>query len=94
MKKFLIIVLALVLIQCQPVSKKEVKSGNLGVIAQKAMVVSAREEASQIGVEIMQKGGNAFDAMVARITSYNVCYTKLLRTWATRHRFSVLPVGV
>jgi gamma-glutamyltranspeptidase/glutathione hydrolase len=29
------------------------------------MVVSAREEASQIGVEIMKKGGNAFDAMVA-----------------------------
>ena len=29
------------------------------------MVVSAREEASEIGVEIMKKGGNAFDAMVA-----------------------------
>jgi gamma-glutamyltranspeptidase/glutathione hydrolase len=29
------------------------------------MVVSAREEASKIGVEIMKKGGNAFDAMVA-----------------------------
>ena len=29
------------------------------------MVVSAREEASKIGVEILQKGGNAFDAMVA-----------------------------
>ncbi|MDT0607676.1 gamma-glutamyltransferase [Croceitalea rosinachiae] len=36
-----------------------------GEIAEKAMVVSAREEASKIGVEIMQKGGNAFDAMVA-----------------------------
>jgi gamma-glutamyltranspeptidase / glutathione hydrolase len=29
------------------------------------MVVSAREEASKIGVEILKKGGNAFDAMVA-----------------------------
>ncbi|MCL4138054.1 UNVERIFIED_CONTAM: hypothetical protein GTU68_001957 [Idotea baltica] len=29
------------------------------------MVVSAREEASKIGISIMKKGGNAFDAMVA-----------------------------
>lgn len=36
-----------------------------GLVAEKAMVVSAREEASQIGVEIMKQGGNAFDAMIA-----------------------------
>ena len=36
-----------------------------GLVTQKAMVVSAREEASKIGIEIMKKGGNAFDAMVA-----------------------------
>lgn len=36
-----------------------------GLVAEKAMVVSAREEASKIGVEIMKNGGNAFDAMVA-----------------------------
>ena len=36
-----------------------------GLVTSKAIVVSAREEASQIGVEIMKKGGNAFDAMVA-----------------------------
>ena len=36
-----------------------------GLVTSKAMVVSARQEASQIGVEIMKKGGNAFDAMVA-----------------------------
>jgi len=36
-----------------------------GLVTSKAMVVSAREEASKIGVEILQKGGNAFDAMVA-----------------------------
>lgn len=35
-----------------------------GLVSSKAMVVSAREEASKIGVEIMKKGGNAFDAMV------------------------------
>ena len=35
-----------------------------GLVTSKAMVVSAREEASKIGVEIMKKGGNAFDAMI------------------------------
>ncbi|TCN59111.1 gamma-glutamyltransferase [Flavobacterium circumlabens] len=35
-----------------------------GLVFTKAMVVSAREEASKIGVEIMKKGGNAYDAMV------------------------------
>jgi gamma-glutamyltranspeptidase/glutathione hydrolase len=35
-----------------------------GLVTTKAMVVSARQEASQIGAEIMKKGGNAFDAMV------------------------------
>jgi len=36
-----------------------------GLVATKAMVVSARQEASKIGADIMKKGGNAFDAMVA-----------------------------
>jgi gamma-glutamyltranspeptidase/glutathione hydrolase len=35
-----------------------------GLVVTKAMVVSARAEASKIGVDIMKKGGNAFDAMV------------------------------
>ena len=39
--------------------------GQIGEIAKHAMVVSAREEASKIGIEIIKKGGNAFDAMVA-----------------------------
>lgn len=35
------------------------------VRADSAMVVSARKEASQIGIEILRQGGNAFDAMIA-----------------------------
>ena len=35
------------------------------VVTERAMVVSAREEASKIGSDILKKGGNAFDAMVA-----------------------------
>ncbi|PZX92082.1 gamma-glutamyltransferase [Flavobacterium aquariorum] len=45
-----------------------------GLIVDKAMVVSAREEASKIGAEIMQKGGNAFDAMVATELALAVAY--------------------
>jgi gamma-glutamyltranspeptidase/glutathione hydrolase len=45
-----------------------------GILANEAMVVSAREEASKIGVEIMKKGGNAFDAMVATELALAVAY--------------------
>lgn len=44
------------------------------LIVSKAMVVAAREEASQIGVDIMKKGGNAFDAMVATELALAVAY--------------------
>ncbi len=40
-------------------------SASQGLVADHAMVVSAREEASKIGVEILKQGGNAFDAMMA-----------------------------
>lgn len=45
-----------------------------GLIADKAMIVSARAEASKIGVEILKKGGNAFDAMIATDLALAVCY--------------------
>jgi len=38
------------------------------------MVVSAREEASRIGVEILKKGGNAFDAMMGTELALAVSY--------------------
>jgi gamma-glutamyltranspeptidase/glutathione hydrolase len=46
----------------------------LGLVTEKAMVVSAREEASKIGVEILKKGGNAFDAMIATEMALAVVY--------------------
>lgn len=45
-----------------------------GLITQHAMVVSAREEASNIAVDILKKGGNAFDAMVATEFALAVAY--------------------
>ena len=47
---------------------------NEGLISKNAMVVSAREEASRIGVEILKNGGNAFDAMMATELALAVSY--------------------
>ncbi|GAB2610740.1 gamma-glutamyltransferase [Belliella aquatica] len=54
----------------KPVERKVVR----GLIAEKAMVVSARKEASEIGLSILQKGGNAFDAMVATELSLAIAF--------------------
>ncbi len=71
MKIYTLLLMALLFLSCKdttqpetvevPAFQVEVKP----VIADSAMVVSAREEASRIGVEVLEKGGNAFDAMVA-----------------------------
>ncbi|MBT8315379.1 MAG: gamma-glutamyltransferase [Maribacter sp.] len=45
-----------------------------GLVTDNAMVVSAREEASAIGSAILEKGGNAFDAMVATELALAVAY--------------------
>lgn len=45
-----------------------------GLVTENAMVVSAREEASAVGVAILEKGGNAFDAMVGTELALAVAY--------------------
>ena len=66
MKKTIVLLLLFVTtIQCKVNPLKEQKERTYGFIADSAMVVSAREEASKIGAEIMRQGGNAFDAMIA-----------------------------
>lgn len=70
MKK-IILFLFLAVLGCK--SNEKVTSPT-GLVTDKAMVVSAREEASAIGVEIIKKGGNAFDAMVATELALAVSY--------------------
>ena len=76
MKKFIpIIAFVFLLTQCKAPKTEIAKTfKNTGFIADSAMVVSAREEASKIGVAIMQKGGNAFDAMIATELALAVAY--------------------
>lgn len=70
-KALLLLTLSLLLMNCKTSTKKEKITG---LITEKAMVVSAREEASKIGVAILKKGGNAFDAMVATELALAVAY--------------------
>ena len=51
--------------EAQTVVEKPRVETKKAVIADSAMVVSARAEASKIGTEILKMGGNAFDAMIA-----------------------------
>ncbi|WP_348667759.1 gamma-glutamyltransferase [uncultured Polaribacter sp.] len=55
-------------------NSSNIKEKNSGLIAQKAMVVSAKIEASKIGADILKKGGNAYDAMVATHFALAVAY--------------------
>ncbi|WP_028890943.1 gamma-glutamyltransferase [Tenacibaculum sp. 47A_GOM-205m] len=66
-KTFLLLTVFITLYSCK-------KDKVTGVITEKAMVVSARKEASKIGSDILQKGGNAFDAMVATELALAVAY--------------------
>ena len=63
MKQLLLLLVSIGFFGCNFQSKKTL-----------AAVVSARLEASKIGVEIMNQGGNAFDAMVATDLALSVCY--------------------
>jgi len=77
MKKLIILLLSILIFSCKQENKKIAVEQNLtlengkkeivkvSVIVDSAMVVSAKEEASKIGIQILKKGGNAFDAMVA-----------------------------
>ncbi len=73
MKKItLIFSISMLIISCNQELKNV--SEITGLVTEKAMVVSARIEASKIGTEIYKKGGNAFDAMMATELALAVSY--------------------
>ena len=69
MRRLALLIPCLLFIYCKPVPAPPT-----GLVTDEAMVVSARKEASEIGVAIMQKGGNAFDAMVGTELALAVAY--------------------
>jgi gamma-glutamyltranspeptidase/glutathione hydrolase len=76
MKRFTLILFILTaFIACKKTEVKPlVDESQRGLIVEHGMVVSARAEASKIGTAILEKGGNAFDAMVATELALNVAY--------------------
>ncbi|MFD0933203.1 gamma-glutamyltransferase [Psychroflexus salinarum] len=73
--KFLSLLLIIVVsFSCQKKVSQNDNKQTETTITDSAMVVSAREEASIIGLDILKKGGNAFDAMVATEMALAVCY--------------------
>ncbi|WP_422351666.1 gamma-glutamyltransferase [Flagellimonas sp.] len=69
MRRLILALPLLLFIHC-----KQQPAAPTGLVTEKAMVVSAREDASRIGSEVMQKGGNVFDAMVATELALAVAY--------------------
>ena len=64
MNKYILFSIFTLFINCNKNETKQIK----------AAVVSARQEASNIGLDIIAKGGNAFDAMIATDLALSVCY--------------------
>jgi len=76
MKNIYILLFSLLIFSCKtkvPITVTPAAK-EYGLITEKAMVVSARAEASQIASQIMKQGGNAFDAMVATEMALAVSY--------------------
>lgn len=70
MRKLILVLLPIFLF----ITCRQQPASPTGLVVEKAMVVTAREDASKIGADIMKKGGNAFDAMVATELALAVAY--------------------
>ncbi len=66
--------LAICFVACQTNTQAPVDDTSRGIVVNKAMVVSAHPLASQVGKEIMEKGGNAVDAAIGVQLALAVVY--------------------
>ena len=74
-KYYVILLLSIFISSCKKEHSLNKKTNSpSGIIAKNAMVVSAREEASKIGIDLLKQGGNAFDAMVGTHLALAVVY--------------------
>ncbi len=74
LKKYTLFALVVVFaIACQPISKP---SENRGTLAKNGLVSSAHPLASEVGVHILKKGGNAADATIATFFALSVVYPR------------------
>ncbi|MCG9790855.1 gamma-glutamyltransferase [Flavobacterium algicola] len=71
MVKKILLLLSVTILSCKLTKDIVIPTG---AVHDHAMVVSAREEASEIGASILKQGGNAFDAMVATELALAVSY--------------------
>ncbi|WP_417200418.1 gamma-glutamyltransferase [Bizionia sp.] len=74
MNRLILLLVVSVIWSCKNNPETLEKIQNRGLITQNAMVVSARKEASKIGSDILEKGGNVFDAMMATEMALAVCF--------------------
>ncbi len=66
--------ISILIISCKTNPKTEGYIINKSLSADSAMVVSAHPLASQIGLDVLKKGGNAIDAAIAVQFALSVCY--------------------
>lgn len=74
--KYLNLIFIFVLFACKSTNNTSVVAPKYGTIADSAMVVSSSVEATNIGLAVLRRGGNAFDAAVAMQFALSVSYPR------------------